>query len=219
MTHQWDDFSKSLAEDSVPRRESLRLLGAMLAGAVLSPLGFGTALAAGPDPCKAFCRCSDKRQQNDCLAACRACNHDTSRLCGSCGGGYACTDLSNDIFNCGTCNYVCEPPGSYEHGACLGGECVYACVDGAVYCDGVCTPVLSDPNNCGACGNVCGDATPYCEQGLCTGDAPCRGGQTRCNGACRDLNNDPTFCGTSCVNAVVCGLYETCAGGACVPVY
>ena len=46
MDHLFDEFSKSLAE-SVPRRESLRRLGAVFAGAVLSPLGMGTAWAAG----------------------------------------------------------------------------------------------------------------------------------------------------------------------------
>ena len=56
MTNHWDEFSKSLAEKSVPRRQSLRLLGAALAGAILSPLGMGTAWAGGRDPCKDFCR-------------------------------------------------------------------------------------------------------------------------------------------------------------------
>ena len=84
-----DEFSKLLAE-SVPRRESLRLIGAALAGAVLSPLGLATAWAARPDRCGAFCRwCSTKAKRNQCLAACRACNGNTRRLCGSC-GAYAC---------------------------------------------------------------------------------------------------------------------------------
>ena len=219
MSHHWDDFSKSLAEDAVPRRQSLRLLGAAIAGAVLSPWGFTTAWAAGSDPCKAFCRCSNRKQQNACLAACRSCNSDISYLCGSCAGGYACTDLGNDVTNCGVCNFACEPPGPRERGACVGGECVYSCVNGAIYCDEVCTGVLSDPKNCGACGNACGDAAPYCEQGVCTDVAPCQGGQARCNGACRDLYNDPNFCGTSCDTAVVCGVFEFCTGGACEPAY
>src|SRR5215212_2338890 len=84
-----DEFSKLLAE-SVSRRETLRRIGTFVAGAVLSPLGLGAAWAAGPDRCKPFCRaCTNKSQQNQCLAACRACNGNTSRLCGTC-GGYAC---------------------------------------------------------------------------------------------------------------------------------
>ena len=94
MTHQWDEFSKSLADESIPRRQSLRLLGAALAGAVLSPLGLGTAWAGKADPCKSFCRCSNKTQQNQCLAACRACNGNISRLGGSCGSYVCCSTAS-----------------------------------------------------------------------------------------------------------------------------
>src|SRR4029450_10405933 len=96
MTHHWDEFSKSLVETSVPRRETLRLLGAALAGAFLSPLGAGPAWPATPDLCRTFCRCSNKGKQNQCLAACRACNGDTSRLCGSCATGFAGTHLASD---------------------------------------------------------------------------------------------------------------------------
>src|SRR4051795_5343965 len=109
-----DQFSKLLAE-SVSRRESLGRIGAFLAGAALSPWGLGTAWAAGPDRCKAFCqRCSNKAQRNQCLAACQACNGNTNRLCGNC-GNYAycatssaccnstCIAVSSDQHNCGAC--------------------------------------------------------------------------------------------------------------------
>ena len=80
-----DELSKLLAV-SVSRRESLRSIGVVLAGAALSSLGVGTAWAARPDRCTAFCRsCPTKKKRNQCLAACRACNGNTSRLCGSCG--------------------------------------------------------------------------------------------------------------------------------------
>ena len=72
MDHLFDEFSKSLAE-SVPRRESLRRLGAVFAGTMLSPLGLGTAWAGRADPCAAFCKCRNKAQQTKCLAACKAC--------------------------------------------------------------------------------------------------------------------------------------------------
>src|SRR6187399_1671383 len=56
MTYQWDELSKALADDSLPRRQSLRWLGAALAGAVLSPFGVGAAWAGKKqDPCEAFC--------------------------------------------------------------------------------------------------------------------------------------------------------------------
>ena len=113
-----DEFSKLLAE-SVSRRESLRSIGAVLAGAVLSSLVVGTAWAARPDRCTAFCRsCPTKKKRNQCVAACRACNGNTSRLCGSCGAyvccatGTACcngtcTAVNSDPNNCGACGNVC----------------------------------------------------------------------------------------------------------------
>ncbi len=171
MTHPWDDFSKSIAEGSSTRRESLRLLGAALAGAVLSPLALGTARGAGTsraaDPCKTICRCSNKRQQDACLAACRSCTGATSRLCGSCGTGIICYDLAHDVRNCGACGNACQP-GPYETAACLSGRCVYSCVEGAVRCNGACTYLDWDPDNCGACGNVCPASAPVCVAGACS---------------------------------------------------
>jgi hypothetical protein len=257
MTDQWDEFSKSLAEHSLPRRESIRWLGAALAGAVLSPFGLvQTWGAARQDPCKAFCnRCTNKAQQNQCLTACQACKGDTSRLggkcgnyvcclkavcngtcsdlrsnpnCGACGHdcsvfgetccGTYCADLHNDFDNCGSCGFQCPDPGPYEVGACIDGACHYTCVQGAVTCNGDCSVLDSDPDNCGACGNVCPAAAPYCNQGTCSPYAPvCPGGQTWCSGACYDLYNDPGNCGTSCADRKVCGQFENCTGGVCVP--
>src|SRR5262245_25010961 len=137
MTSHWDEFSKSLAQP-LHRRESLRRLGVALAGVVLSPLGLSTASAAHhpkapQDPCKAFCKCRNKRQQDQCLRACKACNKDTSRLGGSCGNffccasgqtscGNYCADVASDRYNCGACGYVCDQPGAYEYGACFNGR-------------------------------------------------------------------------------------------------
>jgi len=213
-----DEFSKLLAE-SVPRRESLRLIGAVLAGAVLSPLGLGTAWAAGPDRCRAFCRwCSNKAQRNQCLAACRACNGNTSRLCGSCGAytccptgtaccnGY-CADLAHDVYNCGGCGTPCDAPGPYETVACVGGECVYGCVAGALVCNGTCTPVNSDPRNCGACGYVCPGG--ICANGSC---GACNFPFIACGGVCVDPTSDRNNCG-GCGNQ--CADDEACISGFC----
>jgi hypothetical protein len=198
MTQQFDDFSKSLAQP-IPRRESLRRLGAVLAGAVLSPLGFEAASAAGPDPCKAFCKCRNKTQQSQCLAACKACNGDTLRLCGSC-GGYACTDLANDVANCGSCGNNCwYEAGANEEAACFDGECFYPCAEGAAECNGACTYLDWDQTNCGACGNACDEFTPFCNGGVCE---KCPPGRTECGEFCHDLAFDNYHCG-ACDNA--CG--------------
>jgi hypothetical protein len=167
-----DEFSKLLAA-SVSRRESLRRIGAFAAGTVLSSLGVGTAWAARPDRCGAFCRwCSTKSKRNQCLAACRACNGNTSRLCGSCGNytccatGTACcngtcTALNSDPHNCGACGNVCvEPTPICNQGVCG------ACPGGATFCNGVCTNVAFDTLNCGGCGIVCGPGET-CSGGVC----------------------------------------------------
>jgi hypothetical protein len=215
-----DEFSKLLAE-SVSRRESLRSIGVVLAGAALSTLGLNTAWAARPDRCTAFCRsCPTKKKRNQCLAACRACNGNTSRLCGSCGAytccptGTACcsgtcTNLNNDFDHCGGCGAPCNDPGPYEQGACVGGACVYGCVAGATACNGTCTSLYLDPANCGACGNVCPASTPVCIQGTC---GACQPWETLCGGVCVDLNWDNGNCGAC---GIVCPNGSGCSAGGC----
>jgi hypothetical protein len=180
-----------------------------------------TAWAARPDRCGAFCRwCSNKAQRNQCLAACRACNGNTSRLCGSCGAyvccatgttccnGY-CTNLNNDFDHCGGCGAPCDDPGPYEQGACVAGACVYGCVAGAIVCNGTCTSVNSDPQNCGACGNVCPASAPHCIQGIC---GNCPPDFTNCSGECVYLYLDNRHCG-ACGN--VCDPSLSCYNGNC----
>jgi hypothetical protein len=246
MDHLFDEFSKSLSE-SLPRRESLRRLGAVFAGAVLSPLGLQTAWAGKVDPCAKFCQCRNQAQQNQCLAACQKCNKDTSRLGGSCGNytccsvasckgtcsnlksdpncgacgnncraigktccGSYCANLATDISNCGRCGTVCPPPDQNEYVACVAGQCVYDCVQGADDCgDGTCIDVSSDPHNCGACGFVCDESTPYCNHGSCT-DIDCPG--TVCSGVCTDLFYDNYNCGAC---GTVCPEPYICDGGSC----
>jgi hypothetical protein len=171
-----DELSKSLAT-SVSRRESLRTIGVVLAGAALSTLGINTAWAARPDRCTAFCRsCPTKKKRNQCLEACRACNGNTSRLCGSC-GAYACcaagaaccngtcTDLNSDASNCGACGYVCAAGRVCANGTCVVLNCVYPNIP----CSGVCVDPTSDRNNCGGCGQQCGPGEAcilrFCESG------------------------------------------------------
>jgi hypothetical protein len=204
MTHQWDEFSKSLSE-AVPRRQSLRLLGAAIAGALFSPLG--TAWAAGQDPCKAFCnRCSNKTQQNQCLAACKACNGNTSRLGGYCGGfvccqtaacSGVCSDLRSDP-NCGACGNNCRAYGE-------------SC------CGNYCADLANDVENCGKCGTRCNLTGPYeygaCVQGACVYD--CVDGAVDCgDGMCTYLGSDPNNCGAC---GYICPTSApVCEAGACV---
>ena len=230
MSHLFDDVSRSLAQPSMPRRESLRRLGVAVTAIVLGPLAAQHAQAGKrpkppsppPDPCKAFCKCSNKRQLDQCLKACKACGSTPRRLGGSCGNyfccgnglvscGAYCADLADDPFNCGECGYECDPPGPNGNGGCLDGYCVYACVEGAVDCNGTCTFLGWNPNHCGACGHACTGSTPYCNHGTCSA---CSGGQSLCNGTCVEISLDPSNCG-GC--GVVCGPGEYCMGGSCQP--
>jgi len=151
-----DELSKLLAA-SVSRRESLRSIGVVLVGTVFGSWGAGTAWAARPDRCGAFCRwCPSKAQRNQCLATCRACNGNTSRLCGSCGNvvccptGTACcngtcTDLNSDPANCGACGYACASGQTCSGGVCTGGGgCPGGCPTGHVcFHEVCCNPTVS----------------------------------------------------------------------------
>jgi hypothetical protein len=220
MSHHIDEFSKSLANESIPRRDTFRLLGAALAGAVLSPLGLRTAWAGGPDPCRAFCNQCPKWQRQTCLAACQACVQASGRICGTCSGfdcchdsetccgktccgasqsccGDYCADLANDVRNCGACFNDCWSGAvANEEAACTDGKCVYGCPPGTVDCDGTCRNLGWDPDNCGACGNVCPDTEPYCNgNGVCF-DPGCGTSQTWCQGVCTFTDWDNNNCGT-----------------------
>jgi hypothetical protein len=183
MSRHIDELSKSLADESMSRRQSFRRFGAALAGALLGPLGLQTARAGPSDPCKAFCNQCPKWQRAQCLADCRACLQAGGHLCGTCGGygccgdgqtccggqaccgdgqtccGDYCADLDNDIDNCGACGHECDDPGINGYAVCDSGTCQY------FFC-GPYTDYNWDSNNCGRCGNVCpwGSA---CAFGIC----------------------------------------------------
>jgi hypothetical protein len=207
MTVEWDELTKSLAE-SVPRRESLRRFGALLAGAALGSLGLDSAWAGKADPCKSFCRCSKKAQQNQCLAACRACNGQTGRLAGTCGSHVccptaACRGVCSDLLsnpNCGACGQDCRTYGQ----TCCGGTCV---------------DLLDDFDNCGACDARCDYPGPY-EEGACVMGAciyACVAGALDCGGVCTPVYSDPHNCG-ACGN--VCPASAPyCSDGTCADTY
>ena len=169
-----DELSKLLAR-SVLRRESLRGIGAALAGTVLSTWGLGTAWAARPDRCTAFCRsCPTRKRRNQCVKACRSCNGNTNRLCGSCGNftccsagtvccNGTCTSMNSDPHNCGACGIICAGQTPY----CNQGTCV-GCPAGTTNCGGSCIDTNWDGFNCGGCGIRC-QPLEYCSYGNCYG--------------------------------------------------
>jgi hypothetical protein len=207
MDHLFDEFSRSPAE-SVPRRESLRRLGAVLAGAALSPLGLGAAPARKPDPCANVCKCRNGAQQSQCLTACKACKGDVGRIGGACGSYVCCATASCR----GTCSNLKSNPNC---GAC-GNDCrAY----GQACCGGYCADLASDVFNCGRCDVACAAPRPYetvaCVSGRCV--YGCVPGAVVCNGACTNVDVDPHNCG-GCGNACG-GSTPYCDNGSCTDLY
>jgi len=88
MGKQFDDFSKSLAEEGVSRKEALRKIGVSLAGVLLATMGLsGKALSRG-----GYCTTNADCKVGD----------------GCCSG--TCIPWGND--NCGYCGAVC-PKGTH----------------------------------------------------------------------------------------------------------
>jgi hypothetical protein len=163
------------------------------------------AWARGPDPCKAFCRCANKTKQNQCLAACRACNGDTRRLGGSCGSYACCTTAS--------CSGVCSDLRSDPN--C--GACGIDCRDiGEACCETYCADLENDFDNCGSCGFQCPTPGPY-EFGECIAGGchyACVDGAAKCNGVCSSLDFDSDNCGAC--GHVCPGSAPVCNQGVCI---
>jgi hypothetical protein len=207
MDHLFDEFSKSLTQ-SVPRRESLRRLGAVFAGAVLSPLGLESAWAAKADPCAKFCQCRNSKQQSQCLAACKVCSGNTGRLAGTC-GNYTCCSIAS-------CKGVCSNLKSDPNCGACGNNCrTY----GQTCCGSYCADLKNDVGNCGRCGTVCPPPHDYqnvaCVAGQCVYD--CIDGSDLCDGTCTFLDSDPSNCGACghvCPNSA-----PICSQAMCSPCY
>jgi hypothetical protein len=182
-----------------PNGSDRRLVGAVdevtLYGRALSASEIAAVYAAGaagkccPDATRACgdrCQCASSAT---CVAGACTCPSGTTVCPG------ACTDVSTDPNNCGTCGTVCP-----THATCAAGACV--CPSGDMACGTACVDTATDPNNCGTCGTVCASAET-CVSGQCV----CPSGRTSCSGQCTDTTSDRHncgACGTRCPGGTQC---------------
>src|SRR5262245_44992354 len=140
MNETFDELAKVLAED-VSRREALRRVGSVLAGALLAATGLGSASGQGRGGGGGGSK-GCPSGQTKCKGKCVNLQSD-SQNCGSCGHGCAsgqvccsgtCTPLGTNA-NCAACGNAC-PAGS----SCVNGQCSGAsgCPAGQTDCGGAC---------------------------------------------------------------------------------
>ena len=118
--------------------------------------------------------------------------------------GKTCTNLLQDVANCGKCDNACT-----AGQVCSAGSCAVSCQQGLVNCNGTCVNLKTDPKNCGACTSTC-KTGQQCLSGTCT--LSCQTGLTNCSGTCVNLKTNLSNCG---VCGTTCKAGEVCSSGAC----
>ena len=156
-------------------------------------------------------------------------NFSSSCMAGQVFCAGACTNLSTDTANCGSCGNACTVANGTA--GCNAGNCIIAACNVGFsncnnqYADGCEVNTGADVSNCGGCGIVCANvanATRACTAGACV-IAACNAGFANCNNIYNDgcevnTNTNVSNCG-SCGN--VCNVANGtagCAAGACTVV-
>ncbi len=135
-----------------------------------------------------------------------------------CGGafcGTSCSNLSEDVANCGSCGHACA---SDEF--CASGSCTLC----SPVCAGACVDLTGDTANCGSCGHAC-LATEVCTSSACVA-CPSSCGQCSPNAQgvstwrYRQLRLISRLATRVCTSSGSCGnaclASEVCTHGACV---
>ncbi len=209
---RFDELTKVVGAAST-RRQALKRVGGVLAGAIAGAVGLGrpdAEAAPGGSQCA--------NQGGNCTAqkCCRGleCITDgtssTNKFC--CPGGTKscngiCLNVTSDVNNCGSCGKVC--PGSADPckvAACINGQCTFADVLG--------NPPCEDGNPC-----TVGDT---CQNGTCRSGSPktCPASSDPCKvNVCDPITgncvaqNAPNA--TPCEDGNLCTVGDTCQNGTC----
>ncbi len=203
--------------------------------------------ATGKEICSAGkCACSDGSPYCAALGGCAGSLSDPKNCgCGAycqpgevCVGGscecapglmpcqVGCSNLVDDVENCGVCGNACGEYTNYYCGwTCVAGQCVSSapiCPAGKAFCDSCdsmyddwCTDILSTTWHCGACDIVCPTGGPHTTTSCVLGQC-----QTVCFSAFADCNGD--IQGDGCElqvwgdvnNCGGCG--HSCSPGGCI---
>ncbi len=137
------------------------------------------------------------------------------------------TDISADLYNCGTCGHDCTRlPNVAGNVSCMAGICAFddsACARGYGICstnpDDGCDTSFSDSSHCGGCSTSCNASFPDCSTTgnvanpfACT--SGCATGLSPCGASCVDEQTDPNHCGGCAAQCpAVAGGTATCLGG------
>ncbi len=109
--------------------------------------------------------------------ACMCCRDNQIRKGGFRSGGY-CEDCPvNEMGDNTTNTCKCVAPNKKCNGVCTNliddvnncGGCNNKCTDGKQCCNGNCINLTIDNNNCGSCGNLC-SGNQVCDSGRCVGN-------------------------------------------------
>ena len=207
MDHLFDEFSKSLAE-SVPRRESLRRLGAVFAGAVLSPLGVGTAWAGRKTRAKPSANVARRSSSRN---AWRPAGRATATPAASADPA-GITSAARPPLAAGCAATCCttRTAGPAEITATPWGRPVAAVIAP------ISPPTSSTAEAAGRCAPRLLPTKPSrASHGTCV--YGCVAGAIRCNGTCTFLGFDPDNCGAC--GSVCGGSTPFCTNGICTETY
>jgi alpha-tubulin suppressor-like RCC1 family protein len=193
----------------------------------------GCAISCGGGATQCGTKCVDTQIDTAHCGMCnKACPPGEGCSAGACGlecvggttrCGSKCSDTGLDPSHCGMCGNVC-PGAANATAICLGGGCDIVCKTGFADCnvtegDGCEIDTQTSSSHCGGCGKPCNlaNATPSCTAGTCTVGS-CNAGFGNCdnndaNGCETNLSGDNNHCGMC---GKVCGMGESCIGGACV---